>query len=137
MGKFIRDVWILFQEGTVIFKRVFDEKVDAQLFGGFMSALNAFATQISDKGMSSFDLGDKNFFIHKENNLLFIVNCEKKVNKKDSAKELDSIVKKFQKLYPKAIFDNWDGNISRFDAFKKEIEESLDLPVQRLKDALW
>jgi len=137
MSKVIRDIWILFQEGTVIFKRVFDEKVDAQLFGGFMSALNAFASQISDKGMSSFDLGDKNFFIHRENNLLFIVNCDKKVNKKDSTKELLSIVKKFFQKYPKTIFEQWDGDIGRFDVFKTEIEESLDFPIQKLKDALW
>jgi hypothetical protein len=136
MTKVLRDIWILTQGGMVIFRRVFNEKVDAQLFGGFMSALETFALQIADKGMSSFEIGDRFFYIHKENNLMFIVNSATTASKKDSLRELENIVKKFFKLYLKTIFEDFNGDISIFGKFKSEIEESLDNPLQRLKE-LW
>ncbi len=43
MVKLIQDLWILSNSGIVVFSRAFDQKVDEQLFGGLMSALDTFA----------------------------------------------------------------------------------------------
>jgi len=61
--KVIQDIWIISDAGTVLFHRVFDKKVDEQLFGALMSALNSFAEQISTSGLSSFELEDKKYII--------------------------------------------------------------------------
>ena len=55
------------EEGIVLFSRVFNPKVDDQLFGGLMSALNTFAESLSDGGLSNFELSDKRFALMKMN----------------------------------------------------------------------
>jgi hypothetical protein len=137
LAKVIRDIWILFQGGTVIFQRTYGNQIDAQLFGGFMSALNTFAQQIYDKGLSGFELGNLVFFCKKEKDLLFIINTDKKANKKQVYSELEILINKFVKSYPPEIFNNWKGDVSIFENFKNKIEESLETPVQKLRDAFW
>ena len=71
MTKLIQDLWILEDSGIVLFHRVFDEKVDANLFGGLLSALNSFAEEISKSGLSIFVLSNKRFSLLKSKNYLF------------------------------------------------------------------
>ncbi|KKM72420.1 hypothetical protein LCGC14_1420660, partial [marine sediment metagenome] len=40
MAKLIQDIWILAESGIVLFHRVFNKQIDAQLFGALMTALN-------------------------------------------------------------------------------------------------
>jgi hypothetical protein len=137
MGKIIQDIWVLKDEGVVIFKRVFEERVDAQLFGGFFSALNAFAANLDKGGINNFELSDKKFFIVKQNNLIFIVNSDKKVKAKDAQTELDKIIKRFFDCYPPEMLKSWDGNTSFFDNFTKKIEDSLEDVIKNFQNAFW
>ena len=43
MGKLLRDIWILTTTGVTLFNRVISEKINPQIFGGIMSALNIIA----------------------------------------------------------------------------------------------
>ena len=137
MGKIIQDLWILKDEGVVIFKRVFEERVDSQLFGGFFSALNDFADNLDKGGINNFELSDKKFFILKQSNLIFIVNADKKVKGKDAQGELDKIVKKFFDSYPPEMLKSWDGNTTFFDNFSKKIEDSLEDVIKNFQNAFW
>ncbi|KKL49455.1 hypothetical protein LCGC14_2315320, partial [marine sediment metagenome] len=40
MAKLIQDIWIMADSGVVLFHRVFNKQIDAQLFGGLMTALS-------------------------------------------------------------------------------------------------
>jgi hypothetical protein len=133
----LTDIWILSNDGLVIFNRVADERIDAQLFGGFMSAINAFAKELDDSGISGFELGKKRYIIRKENKLLFIANYKKEVKQKGAEQELDEIVKEFYHLYTKEFLTSWNGDVSKFDTFSQEFDKKQKQVVDKLKDSLW
>lgn len=137
MGKVLQDIWILSEAGVVIFKRVFDEKLDAQLFGALMSALNSFAEELSKGGLSNFDLSDKRFTILKKHNFLFVANSSKKVKQKKVEQELKVIVDKFFKTYSKDVLESWEGDISIFEEFEIQIESSLEETVKKFQESFW
>ncbi len=137
MPKLLQDIWIIDESGIVVFHRVFDEKVDAQLFGGLMSALNSFAEQLSKGGLSNFELRKKRFSVINENHFLFIASSSKDVNLKKVDQELRIIAKKFFDLYPKEVLSKSNGEISKFRDFKKEIENSLEDTIRKFRKAFW
>lgn len=137
MTKVIQDIWILTQTGTVVFKRVFNSKVNAQLFGGLMSALNSFANELASGGLTNFELSSIRFTILKNNDFLFVCNAEKKIKEKRLHEEMKKIAEKFFNLYPIEWFENeWDGDINMFANFEKEIESALEDPMKKFWSGL-
>lgn len=127
MSKVLQDLWIVQASGVVVYRRVFNENVNAQLFGGLMSALHAFAQELSSGGLTNFELSSIRFTILKNNEFLFVANADKKVKEKKVQEELTKVAEKFFNEYPPDWFKNdWDGDISYFEGFEKEIGESLD-----------
>ncbi len=137
MAKVLQDIWILTEGGITVYHRVFNDKLDDQLFGGLMSALNSFAEELERGGLSNFELQDKRFTILKHKSFLFIANSSIKVKVKKVMNELNSIVNRFFELFPEHILDNWDGDISMFSSFEQNIQDSLEMTLQKLKDAFW
>ncbi|MFX1363677.1 MAG: hypothetical protein ACFFCE_09285 [Promethearchaeota archaeon] len=119
------------EEGIVLFSRVFDPKVDAQLFGGLMSALNTIAETLSEGGLSNFQLSDMRFTIMKMNKLIFVANASLSVKDKKLREEIQKIAEKFFTKYPENIIKNWDYDISIFDDFEKDIEDTLKNPMKK------
>jgi hypothetical protein len=137
MTKLLQDIWILADSGVVLFHRVFDENIDATLFGGMLSAINSFAEELTKGGLSNFELANKFFILLKKENYLFIANASKKYNFKKLKQELEIIMGKFFELYPKDLLNNWNGDTSLFTGFEKEVEESLEDTIQKLEKAFW
>lgn len=137
MAKLIQDLWILAESGVALYHRVFDKNLDPHIFGGLMTALNSFAEQLAKGGLSNFEFGDKRFSIIKKNNLLFIVNSSKKYKPKRVFQELEIIVEKFSKLYPKEFIANFSGDVKVFLDFEKEIEDSLDETIRKFQKSFW
>jgi len=92
MVKILRDIWIMLETGTVVYKRVFDETINAQLFGSMMSALKTFSTEMSSEGLKSFELGNLKFTIKDQNEILFVVNSA--VNVKQKKTKIRKIIQK-------------------------------------------
>jgi hypothetical protein len=67
---------------------------------------------------------------------LFIGNASKKVKEKRIIEELRVIADKFFKIYSD-ILDKWQGDITMFQSFEKEIEDSLEGTVEKFKKAFW
>ncbi|MFW9865745.1 MAG: hypothetical protein ACFFEN_06550 [Candidatus Thorarchaeota archaeon] len=137
MQKVIQDIWILNDAGAVLFNRVFDKKVDEQLIGALISALNLLAEELERGGLSNFELKDKKYIILKKNGISFISNSPKKAKEKKVQEEMKNIVDKFFKLYPKEIFDNWDNDVSIFSDFEKHIKDSLQDTIDKFEKAFW
>ncbi|MBY8985572.1 MAG: hypothetical protein KGD65_10910 [Candidatus Lokiarchaeota archaeon] len=123
--KVLQDVWILHKSGIVVFHRPFKESVAPQLFGAMMSALNTFSEQLTDGGLSNFELNNKRFTIIKRSNLLFVANSSKQFNLKKVNRELEKISKKFIKLHSKDL-ENYQGRIGAYAQFKEKIEDALE-----------
>ena len=119
------------EDGIVLFSRVFNPKVDDQLFGGLMSALNTFAESLSDGGLSNFELSDKRFALMKMNKLLFVANASLTVKDKKLREEIKKIAEKFFTKYSEDMIKEWNYDISVFYDFKKEIDDALKNPMKK------
>ena len=128
--KVIQDLWILTNTGVVLFNRVFDIQLKTQLFGALMSALNSFAEQLAEGGLSNFELSDKRFIIMKKKDFLFVANSLKKIKEKKVIEQLGKISNRFFDKYSDILI-NWDNDISSFSNFEKEIEDSLQHPIKK------
>lgn len=137
MEKVIQDIWVLNDAGAVLFNRVLDKKVDEQLIGALISALNLLAEELERGGLSNFELKDKKYIIMKQHSISFIVNSPKKTKEKKVKEEMKSIVDKFFTLYPKETFDNWDNDISIFSDFENHIKDSLQDTIDKFEKAFW
>ena len=123
--KILQDIWIVEKSGIVVFHREFDKVVSPQLFGAMMSALNMFAEQLAEGGLSNFELQNSRFTIIKKSGLIFVANSSKKYNQKKVNKELKKISDKFFNLYSEKL-KNFKGQIGVFSNFIKEIEDALE-----------
>ncbi|MFW9948465.1 MAG: hypothetical protein ACFFDX_16690 [Candidatus Odinarchaeota archaeon] len=136
-NKVLRDIWIVSEEGIVVFSRVYEKALDEQLFGALLTALNSFVEQIAQEGLSKFEMGDMRFSILKKSNFIFIANSDKKVKSKKVLQELKIVMEKFFNVYSKEIIDNWDNDISIFSNFGKQIEDSLEDSIKKMEKAFW
>ena len=119
MSKSIQDIWILQNNGEILFNRVFDEKLNTNLFGHLVTAMDSFAKELEEGDLSNFELSDKRFTIKKEKDLLFIINTSKKTDDKKAKKDLERISEKFFQSYTKSIAN-----------FEKEIGDLLENPMK-------
>ncbi|MHA1913214.1 MAG: hypothetical protein ACW986_16940 [Promethearchaeota archaeon] len=126
MVKVLRDVWILTESGTTVYSRVIDPRINPQLFGALMSALNTFAEKLTDEGMSNFELSNIRFSIVKKNHFLFVASSSNKIKAKKVFNEIRSVSTKFFELYPEEMLKNWDSNVGLFDNFLDSIRNSLE-----------
>ncbi len=126
MVKVLRDIWILTENGLTIYNRVIDPRVNPQIFGALMSAINIFAEKLSEGGISNFELSNIRFTIVKKNHFIFVANSSNEVKAKKVLKELKNISKKFFKVYPEDVLKNWNTNIKVFADFKHHIIDSLE-----------
>ena len=130
-------MWIISEGGIVIFSRVYEEMLDDQLFGALLTALNSFAEQIAQTGLSNFELGEKRFTILKRSHFVFIANSDKKIKPKKVVQELQAVMDIFFTVYSKETIDNWGGEVTIFSNFEREIEDSLDDPIKKMEKAFW
>jgi hypothetical protein len=140
MVKVIQDLWILTDGGIVLFNRVYDPKISAQLFGALMTALDSYAKSIGvgDGGLNSFEIINIRFTLVKNKNLLFIANSSKSIKDRKVVEELKKISEIFFKKYSNILtnFDNWNMEISVFNDFEKDIEDALEEPIKKFWEGI-
>ena len=132
----IQDLYILSDSGIVLFSRVFNPKVNEQLFGALMSALNTFATELTSGGLTSFELSSIRFTIMKNDRYLFVCNSSKKVKEKHVIDELRRISERFLEHFTIDL-ENWDGDVGIFEGFEEHIEDSLEETIKKFQKAFW
>ncbi|MBN1801221.1 MAG: hypothetical protein JW891_06915 [Candidatus Lokiarchaeota archaeon] len=134
MPQLIQDIWILTESGVAVYQKVFDKKLDEQLFAMLMSALNSFAEEISEGGLSNFEIKDKRFSIIKKNCFLFIATSSPKLKDKKVMVELENVSKKFFERYPEEVLCNWNNDIEFFSDFDDFFTQSTEKRVQSFFD---
>ncbi len=126
------ELWIITQDGIVLFNHIYNQKVEAQLFGALLSAINTFAEEVSDGGLSNFELSARQFILFKKNDVLFIGSANKKIKKEIISKQLESISDRFFEKYPALInIKDWDNDITIFESFEEEIKEIFEDSVKK------
>ena len=126
MAKVIKDLWILSEGGLLLYKQIFDERIDVQMYGSLMSALASFANEIIDGGLKSIELDLIRYIALKVNDFLFVSTSSKKVKEKKVQEELRKISENFFKLYSVDwIKHEWKHDSKAFEDFGKEIKDSF------------
>ncbi|KKK44805.1 MAG: hypothetical protein Lokiarch_15160 [Candidatus Lokiarchaeum sp. GC14_75] len=126
MVQLIKDLWILTESGTTVFSRVLDPRINPQLFGALMSAINIFAEKLGKGGISNFEVSKIKFSIIKEKNFLFVVTSSKTIKSKKIYNELKYISTRFFELYPKEMLEKWNSDVGLFATFSRSIKGSLE-----------
>ncbi len=125
LPRILIDFWVLTDSGIVLYSKVSDQKINPQLFGALMSALNKFAEKLTDGGISNFEMSDLRFVIIKRRRFLFIGSSSYKTKEKKVIDDLMLISDKFFQLYTEALI-NWDNNVETFSDFGEYIEQFLE-----------
>ncbi|KKK85407.1 hypothetical protein LCGC14_2773610 [marine sediment metagenome] len=127
MVKLIQDLWILSQGGNVLYKRVFNVKMHAQLFGALLSALTSFSKEISNIGLTNFQSSSYKFTMLKKEPLDFVATSNVRDNVKKVKEGLNKISKIFFTKYKDILtdWDNWDRNTDSFSDFEGIIKAYL------------
>jgi len=129
---------VLASTGVTLYSRVMEkERLNPQLFGALMSALNTFAEKLSDGGISNFEMSNMRFVVVRRRDFLFVGTALNKIKEKKVVEELKVISDKFFDVYPADVLLNWDGDINIFSNFGQFIENSLENPIDKLKEAFW
>ena len=127
---------MLTSTGVTLYSRVMDkEKLNPQLFGALMSALNTFAEKLSNGGISNFEMRNMRFVVVRRRDFLFVGTALNKIKEKKVVEELKVISDKFFDVYPSDVLLNWDGDINIFSDFGQFIEGSLEKSIDKLKEA--
>ena len=125
LPRILIDFWVLTDNGIVLYSKVSDQKVNPQLFGALMSALNQFAEKLTDGGISNFEMSDLRFVIIKRRHFLFIGSSSNQTKEKKVVDELMLISDQFFKNYSEQL-QNWDNNVDTFSDFGDYIDKFLE-----------
>jgi hypothetical protein len=117
----IQDLWISLKSGIVLFSYVKNEKINPDLFGAMIAALDSYAKNLSEGGLCNFDLGEMKITLLEKNNLIFIANSSKKIKIQKIEEEINKIAKRFFELYPKTYFNKVYAQTHLFNDFKNEL----------------
>ena len=136
MGKILQDIWIIDDAGIVLYNRVFNERVDAILFGALISALNNLTKEILNDGLSSFKLKNKLYSLARRKKITFIVSSDIKYKEKDIFREFKILIDSFFENY-KVELENWKGLIDIFSDFENIFHGFLQDPVKKFEQSFW
>ena len=118
-----------------MYKRVFDEKLNSDLFGALMTALKFMGDEIGLKqGLSSFQVDNKKYFLTKKDDVMFIANGDSNAKDKKMLEELSIVKDTFYETFGEPAINKWKGGcISEFEDFTEKIQFSLKEAIDRFK----
>ncbi|MGQ4875533.1 MAG: hypothetical protein ACP6IY_15810 [Promethearchaeia archaeon] len=124
------NIWIMDSESgiTLLYKAHMDFDVNEDLISGLLTALNQFSSIEFKQPIESIDMGGLRwvYLSHPESKLLFIAADTKDVDANIISARLNVIKQTFIKeyqMYDSSWRKTWNGNIEKFQSFKKVIEE--------------
>lgn len=123
MIKFIEDLWILTDHGTVVYHQGYAQETQDQMFGMLMSALNTLAEKMADGGMSSLELSDKRLSFMKKRGFIFVGISLKKNKEKKINTQMNYIMDTFFNTYSELFLSTWDGDLSQFEDFGDQLKD--------------
>jgi tetratricopeptide (TPR) repeat protein len=132
----LKDIWIFSRSiGIELYGYSLETKVESDLLGGFMTAIQALSEQVAYKNIDSMVFGDDRFTIYQEENRDFYIlaRSSAKISEDTIERTLSTIYNRFWKEFYNSI-TNFEGNVAPFKKFTK-ILESFDWTLISLEMA--
>jgi hypothetical protein len=125
-NKVINGFYIIY-DGICLFSRQYNKryKDNHHLVSAFLSALDLFAKEISDKHLTKMVLEDDVFSFSLVNNILFVYTYD---DVKDSFLEgiSNEISAKFLEKFTSEL-KNWNGEVTIFESFKEDADNIVSM----------
>jgi len=120
----IEKLWIFSQNGVPIADFNKEEETDNALVSSLMSAIHSFTENVSGKKLRSFQTGTCKYTCLKclQDNIIIVIQSSKNSKDKNIRKTCEVIQEIFETMYTVEQFKNWDGELSRFNEFKKKLD---------------
>jgi len=120
----IKELWFFTNEGVEILSIAPESKMNPQLFGGFISALQALSTELSSEKIRSVTIGSSNFSIYTENDApIFIIGRSTLLSNENLIERiLKTLYQEFVKEFH-SYLDDYNGDNSKFQSFLDTIEK--------------
>lgn len=137
----VKEFWIIKKEGIPIFSYSPKDNLQSNLIGGFFSAIQTFAKNISTSSennyVSAISLGDSvfNFLINNRFDIFLILKSKEKLSEKVAKKHLKKIESLFLEDFENEL-ESFDGDITVFQSFKDDFEDYFKDNFTKLK-GLW
>jgi tetratricopeptide (TPR) repeat protein len=125
----IKEVWIYYNTGIEMFSFAPETSVNPDLFGGFLSAMQAFTIEVSKNELNAIIMGEDRYSFYREKDWNFFILGRSSIKASEVIVEkiLRKIHQKFRELYEPYIL-NFEGEISAFKSFRNELE-SMDFTL--------
>ncbi|MFX0077233.1 MAG: hypothetical protein ACFE96_17450 [Candidatus Hermodarchaeota archaeon] len=136
MIRYLRDLWILTDNGINIFTKEGSRKIDEVVLAAFNSAVRNFFQIMFDETLQRFTSDKFEYKILGKRNLLFVATFSLTTKEKTALYELNYVAERFCELYPKQMIDNWNHDMHKFDAFQNEVKTKNELIGEKI-DQLW
>ncbi|HEY0088801.1 MAG TPA: hypothetical protein VGB37_08155 [Candidatus Lokiarchaeia archaeon] len=131
----IQDLWILEESGLDIFSRVNKSKIEEQLFGGVMTALNFLSIGLVSSDLTSFECSGTHYTILKSNynakKYLFVCNSSNNIEAIKTMERLTQIKDKFFEIYGQKL-NEWDGDLEKFSVCNNKFEKMIEETARNL-----
>ena len=127
----VKEIWVFSSTtGITIFTYAPETQIDHDLLGGFLTAIQQFSIELSQKEFDSMVVGDDRYMIYQETGRdFYVLGRASAKSSEDTVREILSVVfKRFWKEYAPEIKD-FTGNVQVFESFK-EIINTLDFTLR-------
>ncbi|MGQ4875288.1 MAG: hypothetical protein ACP6IY_14585 [Promethearchaeia archaeon] len=127
----IEEFWILHNSGICLFHKSIHLSQDfenislieyKQLFGGLLSGILKAYSQIAADNIQKLESKEGKFLFFTKHSLIFIVRAKINASDKKIKKKMEIIQKLFIEKYDEKL-KNFDGEITSFKLFKKDLDE--------------
>ncbi len=125
MMHLIEELWIITDAGITLHNQRVEEKVDKDLFGGFIAALHHFTQELGEENCKKIRMGDSQLFLSACNSLYFVARSDVDVKEKKVKAYLDKIMQAFITCYEKEL-ESFNGNVAVFKDVDKIINIKKD-----------
>ncbi len=100
-------------------------EINKQLFSGFITAISSLAAQFN-RTLDSISMSDMTIHYTMEEDLVIAVAVDWDDNEEEIRRKLHDLLTEF-KLKFREVLSDWDGNLSYFDHFTKDLDRILML----------
>ncbi|MGV9171245.1 MAG: hypothetical protein ACOC35_01575 [Promethearchaeia archaeon] len=130
MGDDYENLWIVNEEGQIIYDFIRNEKFNPEMMGQMLIAFNALIKKLGEENLSCIDWDERIIHILKKNEILFAICTDPDLKLSKVEKTLDHISERFFAIYSKVLIDDFDGDRNIFshseERFTKVVEQTLD-----------
>lgn len=120
----IEKLWIFSESGVPIADFNEEDETDHTLVSSLMSAIHSFTENISGKKLKSFQTGKNQYTCVKclKGNIIIVMQSSNSSKQKNIMKTCEILKDIFEKMYTIDQIENWDGDLSLFDEYKRKVD---------------